>query len=491
MDYEIANPEPAGTVASLSSLGYSVEAAVADLVDNSISADARRIEVRFTWAGTESWAAVVDDGHGMDDQALVTAMTIAGRGPAETRAANDLGRFGMGLKTALFSQCRQLTVRTRPDVASCFTRTWDLDAVIQHREWRLLRGTDPETEAVLARLLPAGMRGTVVLWRQLHRFNSQVVDPGTVAQTHFYGEVDRVQRHLGMVFGRLLTGRGGVELTVNGDVVLPWDPFLSTHPAVQRLQAEEIPHGGLLVRVEPFVLPSPHKLTDVAAVDAAAGPKGWLDQQGFYVFRRNRLILAGDWLRIRDFRRDERYNLARIAVDIPAEADADWRIDIRKSSAVPPVGIRRHLVRIGHATRTRASQTLHHRGQIAARTHGADFIYAWTADRRSGRIVCRVNRKHPLARKVLHDSMTSRADVAALIRLLEETVPVAALRTIHIADTADDPEPFAEATTQEMEHVAERIFHALVDDGQTPREARRRIALMSPFNEFDGFWQRD
>ncbi|MEU2979604.1 ATP-binding protein [Streptomyces hirsutus] len=110
MKYDIAAPEPAGMVASLSSLGYSLPAAVADLVDNSISVEARTIDVEFTWAGADSWIAVVDDGWGMTVEELVTAMTVAARGPATPRSATDLGRFGVGLKSASFSQARQLTV---------------------------------------------------------------------------------------------------------------------------------------------------------------------------------------------------------------------------------------------------------------------------------------------------------------------------------------------------------------------------------------------
>ena len=114
MKYEIANPHPAGTIESLRSLGYSVEAAVADLVDNSIAAKAQQVDVVFTWDGRDSWVAVTDDGHGMTETELVTAMTIAARGPGTPRTPRDLGRFGMGLKTASFSQARQLIVTSAP-----------------------------------------------------------------------------------------------------------------------------------------------------------------------------------------------------------------------------------------------------------------------------------------------------------------------------------------------------------------------------------------
>lgn len=491
MSYDIANPDPAGTITSLRSFGYSVEAAVADLVDNSVSAGARRIDVFFTWAGPASWVAVVDDGRGMAADELVSAMTVAARGSFKARASEDLGRFGMGLKSASFSQAARLTVATRSEAgADEAVRTWDLGVVSATSEWRLLHGTDDETAGTLGQLRPDNGAGTTVIWRSLHRFDVDgLTAEDTRAQKQFYGEVTRVEEHLGMVFARFLTGRTRITMTVNGTPVKAWDPFLSGHPSVQRLPAEELPVGSHTVRIEPFILPHSKKL-DSKQQEQAAGPAGWLDQQGFYVYRRDRLILAGDWLGIRGFRRDERYNLARIIVDVPAEADAEWAIDVRKSAAVPPVGVRRHLQRIGTATRSRAAEVLSHRGRIAAREHGAEFIYAWRVDKRDGNIRCRINRDHPLVREVMHGGPDAAVDAKALIRLLEETVPVAALRIMHDGDVADDPEPFLGAAPKEVGDVANRIYAAFVAQGRTPREAKERLALMPPFDQFDGFWQQ-
>lgn len=138
-------------VASLSSLGYSLPAAIADLVDNSISAGASTVDVEFAWAGQDSWIAVADDGAGMTAGELVTAMTVAARGPATPRSATDLGRFGVGLKSASFSQARQLTVATAT-AGEWHVRTWDLDVVERSGEWRLLRGADETTTELLDRI---------------------------------------------------------------------------------------------------------------------------------------------------------------------------------------------------------------------------------------------------------------------------------------------------------------------------------------------------
>jgi hypothetical protein len=486
VDYEIANPHPAGTIESLRSLGYSTEAAVADLVDNSIAADARQVDVTFNWDGQDSWVGITDDGHGMTETELVTAMTIAGRGPGAARTARDLGRFGMGLKTASFSQARTLIVTSAAPGQGRATRAWDLDLVRRTEQWRLLRGAGPADAGLLDAIWPG--RGTVVLWRHLHRFDFPgLTAADTSAQRHFYDEIRRVETHLGMVFGRFLAGQRGLRLNVNGNPVRPWDPFLQNARFVQRLPAEEIPISGHAIRIAGFVLPHLRYLSEEEA-QQAAGPQGWLEQQGFYVYRRDRLILAGDWLGIRGFRKEDKYILARLAVDIPAELDPEWSIDVRKSAAVPPLAARAHLQRIGAAARRSAASVLTQRGRVTARERGADFVYAWTVHRSGGQVTCRVNRQHPLVRQALRGGTEESADAAALIRLLEETVPVAALRVMHQADTVDDPEPFTGTADEDAVRVAERIQAALIAQGCTPREARRRIRLMPPFDQIAGFW---
>jgi hypothetical protein len=487
MEYEIANPRPAGTIESLRSLGYSTEAAVADLVDNSIAAEARHVNVVFTWDGQSSWVAVVDDGHGMTEAELVTAMTIAARGPGTPRTARDLGRFGMGLKTASFSQARQLIVVSASAGHQPATRVWDLDLVRRTGQWRLLLGADAADRPLLESLWTG--QGTVVLWRHLHRFDlPDVAVDDVTTQKHFYDEIRRVESHLAMVFGRFLNGQRALKLTVNGNPVQAWDPFLQQRPFAQRLPVEEIPISGHSIRVAGYVLPHLRYLSDGEARQAA-GPRGWLDQQGFYVYRRDRLILAGDWLGIRGFRKEDKYILARLAVDIPAELDSEWSIDVRKSAAIPPLAARPHLQRIGARAREAAAAVVTHRGRVIARERGADFVYAWTVRRSNGQVTCRVNRKHPLVRQVLRGGTDESADAAALMRLLEETVPVAALRVMHQAETIDDPEPFAGAADAEAVQVAEHIQSALIAQGSTPHEARQRIRLMPPFDQMAGFWQ--
>ncbi|MFJ2153315.1 ATP-binding protein [Streptomyces microflavus] len=487
MTYDIAPPAPVGMVASLSSLGYSLPDAVADLIDNSVSADACAVEIDFSWAGPESWMAITDDGRGMSEEGLVTAMTVAARGPATDRSRTDLGRYGVGLKSASFSQCRLLTVSTAT-AGDWVTRTWDLDIVEKTGEWRLLHTPSADTSAILQRVTAGRRRGTVVLWQRISGYRA-TSERDKKTQQQFYDEAERVRTHLGLVFARFLVGSSPLSVRVAGVNVSPWDPFVTSNPSLRRLPPEPLPLDGHTVLVEPFVLPGSQRLTS-DEYDSAGGPHGWLRHQGFYVYRRDRLILAGSWLGLRGLRREERFNLARVSVDIPAETDAEWRVDVRKASVVPPVSLRRHLTRIGQMVRREAAETVHHRGQVAARQHSGPLAFPWNVRRDAGKVSCKINRRHPLVQAVLKDADLDPARVRALLRLLEETVPVPALRVLHETDTPDDPEPFGgpgPADAQAIE-VARQMHKALLAQGNSAQEASALIRMTQPFDQMDGFW---
>src|SRR5947209_1369949 len=104
-----AEPEASSMIETFRAIGYSIQSAVADIVDNSISAGAKNIRINFEWKGANTWLAIKDDGIGMDNDELIQAMKPGSRNPNEERSAKDLGRFGLGLKTASFSQCRILS----------------------------------------------------------------------------------------------------------------------------------------------------------------------------------------------------------------------------------------------------------------------------------------------------------------------------------------------------------------------------------------------
>ena len=203
----------------------------------------------------------------------------------------------------------------------------------------------------LLKLAPDSPSGTIVLWQQPDR----VIPSGTrvdnkKAQARFLQQLEHVKEHLAMVFHRFLEPRT-LNIWFNENAVEPWDPFLVSHGATQRLPEERFGHKECQVIVRPYVLPHVSKLSKQAH-EAGSGPEGWNAQQGFYIYRNRRMLVAGDWLGL-GFQKEEHYKLARIGVDLPNLLDEDWDIDIKKSRARPPDQLRHDLRRIAEATRRR------------------------------------------------------------------------------------------------------------------------------------------
>ena len=135
----LAPPKASAMMEALRGLGYSTATALADIVDNSISAGASEVRLHFDWDGYDSRISILDNGRGMSDSELEAAMTLGTINPLDKRAHTDLGRFGLGLKTASFSQCRSLTVASKREGGPLVCLRWDLDAIASDPEG----GCDP------------------------------------------------------------------------------------------------------------------------------------------------------------------------------------------------------------------------------------------------------------------------------------------------------------------------------------------------------------
>lgn len=484
-DFEEVPPDPAATIESLRSLGYSLDSAVADLVDNSIAAriDSAPVNVDVTmyWAGGASWLAVADDGRGMTEDGLRRAMRIGSWDPQAERGAHDLGRFGFGLKTASFSQCRELTVATRTaGDHELLIRSWDLDHVRSTGKWELRASAPPGAEEILDRLQPPSS-GTVVLWRRL----TSLVEPGArpddgVARRNFNDQIAALEAHLGMTFGRYLARQHeGLTLLLNGQQVRPWDPFLTTFSWTQPLPKETPRIHGHPMVVQPYVLPYPGKLT--AEEEArAAGPMGWNAQQGFYIYRKDRLIAAGTWLGLKGLNQADAYKLARISVDVPVSLDAEWSLNITKGTVQPPAVIRQDLARIAIQTRTRARAVLRSRGGLVGVGKKKSIIPVWQQRRRHGELVLSLNRHHPMIARVLAGEGNSRPQLEAVLDLIEDTIPSAALpsaspplRRMH---DGRPPEPVI--------RLGHQLYEKFLQDGLTRQEAARKLLTYEPFDEY-------
>lgn len=458
---------------AMRAIGYSFETAVADLVDNSIAAGCSTVDILFS-PFDDPFVALADDGKGMSLAELLEAMRHGSRSPLVARDERDLGRFGLGLKTASLSQGRRLTVVSKQGKALCGAE-WNLDEVARTGDWSLLELEASDMPAVPGiDTLLAREKGTLVVWRSMDRALAGESDIVQALQDH----IDRTRNHLALVFHRYAEGMTpDLRLTINGMPVAPLDPFLRSRKGRQLLPPEKVIVDGQRVMVEAHILPHVSKLTQ-AEIAQAGGEEGLRRNQGFYVYRNRRLIAWGTWFRLA--KQEEMTKLARVIVDIPNTLDHLWSLDIKKSSAHPPERVREALRQIVDRIADRSRRVYLYRGTT---TPDRVIVPGWQrVELRDGRFRYRLNREHDLfaaVRQVMPERSAPLLERFA--QMVEESLPYEAV----YADMASDRQPAADDSPEQREDrlrdMAMRLLEALGDIPEARQATLQHLHLLEPF----------
>lgn len=410
MTEELRHPPSASCLtASMRDIGYSLETAIADLIDNSISAGAEMVELVCNLADDEPALVILDNGRGMSHDELLAAMRHGAINPAQQRSSDDLGRFGLGLKTASFSQCRSLTVLTRRDNCTSAAE-WNLDLIRSKDDWILRLLDDKEIRSLpCADRLPTA--GTAVIWRHLDRMGEGVLEDDLHELVN--EKLAAVNRHLSLVFHRFLAGkirkRPRLMITINGDPVKAFDPFCRDNPATQVLPEEVVRLKGSDIRLQPYILPHYSRMS-AKQYNYYTNRSDFISNQGVYVYRNGRLMAWGGWFRLMS--NGEATKLARVQIDFPNSLDEDWTIDIKKSRAHPPPPIRERMRQIIDRISERSVRV--HRGR-GERLFSEVKAPLWTRHADRTGIQYEINEKHPLLSPLLE---RLEKNDAALLRLV-------------------------------------------------------------------------
>lgn len=403
-------------IESMRSLGYSFPAAIADLLDNSISAKARNIDIIST-PGMEPSLIILDDGNGMTENELCEAMRYGSSNPLETRREDDLGRFGLGMKAASLSQCRKLIVVSKKE-GKVSAYSWDLDYVIDSESWMLMGFTEEEMLQFprIDQLLEKE-HGTYIYLSEFDRIKEGT---GNLSET-FNKCLDDMINHLALVFHRFIDE--GLTIRVNQLELEARDPFLSYHRATQRKRESSFRINNEKITLKPFILPHLSKLSQ-DDLDKVGGKDRLRSEQGFYVYRNKRLIIWGTWFRLE--RKDELNKLARVMVDIPNSLDYMWSIDIKKSAATLPDIIKKNMYNAVYES-VLCSEAVHtYRGRKEKKDK--DIEYVWERVKVRDGYEYQINRKIPqleLLESTLDESQLRL--LSSVINTIEASFPVSAL----------------------------------------------------------------
>lgn len=463
-------------IESMRDIGYSLETALADVIDNSITAGAKRVHVLVETSSSNIAIGVVDDGRGMSREDLIEAMRLGSRNPLHHRPRHDLGRFGLGLKTASFSQCRRLTVVTRKDGRTSVA-TWDLDHVAKADKWSLQVSDVGEDVPFIEHLRD---EGSLVVWERLDRAVEQIETES--GRKHFIRRVDEAGRHLELVFHRFLAGEPGlskIQILINEVPLRAFDPFFASHSATIRGPTERVLVNHHVVAITPFTLPH-HRNVSTSDWEKHAGPAGYLKNQGFYLYREKRLIIHGTWFGLA--RQMELTKLARVRIDMPNQLDAEWNVDVKKAWARPPLQVREKLKSLIATLGAPSRRIFTHRGKKLYDV-GEQF---WQRQQKENAIVYRLNEDNPVL-SIFRHSLPSefKASFDQLMLAVSASIPLDAI----FADLASAPESVrGEALDDEtLESMLLVTIGSLAERGFDPETVRQVLRVTEPFRSA---WER-
>ena len=338
---EDMSPQPRSHIKTLMRIGYDLNSAIADIIDNSITAKATKIYIASPSEADKPFISIVDNGNGMSSEELIQNMRIGCKDPNEKRESGDLGRFGSGMKTASFSHARRLTVISKKKGHKIAAACWDIDEIEERNIWCLqeLDGEDIKNLEHLD-LNIVDSHGTQLIWENIKKFNSSDHND---SKTKIETSMVELKKYLELHFHKFMQGPSKINIYVQKLKIDPFDPFLSTKKGYQEGASEETPIKGGKLKIKVHILPHHSNLTQ-SEIDGFGGMEEIYKGQGLYIYRENRLIIAGGWMGLS--RTYQLGKLARIEINIPSGLDEEWSTDVKKSSLQLPLRMKNRLKKL-------------------------------------------------------------------------------------------------------------------------------------------------
>jgi hypothetical protein len=427
----IVKEPPAKTlITGIRAIGYNFSTAVADIIDNSISAKAHHIDIISDVGGGMAYVQFLDDGIGMNYDELENAMLLGSDRKGREECELELGRFGLGLKAASLSQCRIFTVASKVG-DECNAITFDLNLIEEENKW-CLRVLEPDEINVVPNIdkLLEYTSGTLVIWQDFDK-----IEGGSKKFEDTFREmIAEAKKHVELVFHRFYSSH---EIYFNYRRIEKRDPFLcGSSPRQQTGHTERLKVDGCYIYVTPYTIPYWNTITDEEK--ALLGyPKSIHDDQGFYLYRNKRLISWGSWFRMG--LKSEQNKLARIQVDIPSTLDSIWMLDVKKSSARIPDVIREELRASVKDSFVRSKKTVRFPGLKEQQAENP--VWVRTINMHEKTAIYNINRDNPLVMELFDNLGRGEARLLEiLLSQIEASLPKHSIWNDHTDDTLQIPD---------------------------------------------------
>lgn len=359
MPRETCIPNPEYLIKSIAEQGYTLETSIADLIDNSISADAKRIEVLIDTQKLPFTLFIADDGSGMSAKELKKNMNFPSSSMEEHRAPGDLGRFGLGMKTASFAQTRCFTVISKKAADREYqARTWDVNQMADG--WEIIINTEKEIKEFIGLYQKLSKDflnsydcytpNTIIIWQGLYKFENGIADAYKceILQREL---TETTKEYLQLIFHRFLDSAERLRIRLNNEQLKPFNPFPDK---ARNISIQQKSLMGNKLRLEGFVLPNRSLEESKGSSEWTLSHKSLMDMEGIYIYRANRIIVFGGWNGI--IKKSGRLRLARLKVEIGNGIDHLFHLNVAKSSIIIPYGERIAFMRYVSELKTEAEK---------------------------------------------------------------------------------------------------------------------------------------
>jgi hypothetical protein len=333
----VNRPDAARLIQGLRDTGYDLNTAAADIIDNSIAANATEVNIEvLLYDDGRKFVYFGDNGEGMDAKHLWSAMRY---GAPKRPSPKSLGKFGLGLKTASSACCRRFTVISKTGTDELVKLAWDLDHVADLDEWQMIKEEVTAEEKDKFDEL-CGETGTLVVWSKCDRLLNKTYEQpgGSQEQRALKTRVEKLRQHIAKVFHKFIdtsaTEHANAVIRLNGEDVNHWNPFyperseqvLSPTETIVEIESEDGTICTAILRA--WILPHSKDMTDE---ENKAKARISNRSQGFYIYREGRMIFSEGWLGI--FRSDDpHFSLIRAEFCFDHELDHAFQVPVDKSS---------------------------------------------------------------------------------------------------------------------------------------------------------------
>lgn len=354
------SPNPKSHIKTLARIGYNLNSAISDIIDNSVTAESNNIYTEIDIVDEKAVLIIIDDGYGMNSETLIDSMRIGCKDPADIRNEFDLGRFGSGMKMASFSQARKLTVISKDSSSNPQSATWDLNLVEHENAWKLIKHSEVETKDLCSKFnIQLGKQGTAIIWENIGKYDGY---PVPELQVVLGQDLTNLKSYVRLHFHKFMEGKRAINFYFNYQKLEHFDPFLRSRNGYQEGPSQKfrVKKGGS-IELRVHILPHESKLTksDLAKL---GGTDQITANQGLYVYRANRLIISGGWFGLT--RLSQLGKLARVEVNVPTSLDEEWSTDVKKSSLEIPHKVKLKLKQLIREPIKRSQKTYRYRGRL-------------------------------------------------------------------------------------------------------------------------------